>query len=58
MPKVKFTKDYEVRSADRESYEAGQEINLSEESANHFVSRGVAEIVSAKKSTTKKSEEK
>ena len=43
--KVKFVVDYEVKDAERTEYKAGKVYPMSEASALHFVSRGVAEIV-------------
>lgn len=41
--RIKFTKPYTVKAAGGESYQAGQEVEVSEASARHFINRGVAE---------------
>ena len=56
MTKVRFTKPYAVQAADGESYAEGQEVELSDESALHFVTRGVAEVVKPKANPKPKTE--
>lgn len=51
---VKFLSDYEVQdeaagTADAEKYKSGQRKSMSLASALHFVNRGVAEMLPAKK---------
>ena len=45
MPTIKFLKTYTVQSVPPETHEAGAVLNVSNASANHFLNRGVAEIV-------------
>lgn len=43
MPRITFTKNYRVAAADGAEYKVGQTEEFSEASAEHFISRGVAE---------------
>ena len=45
MPTIRFTRPYVVQADGGESYAEGQEINVSESSADHFIRRSVAEVV-------------
>ena len=45
--KVKFTRNYVVKSADGEAYKEGKVYDLPDASANHFIARGAAEPVEA-----------
>lgn len=52
MAKIKFTQAYQVRGttpADSPSYAEGEVVEVNDASAQHFVSRGVAELVGGKK---------
>ncbi len=52
---VVFVKDYTVKDESSVSYVAGKQYEMSEDSANHFVRRGLADVVasvSTKKSVT------
>lgn len=40
--KITFIKDYEVKDGTGTKYKAGQTIDVSEASANHFITRGAA----------------
>lgn len=42
MPRIKFTRDYKVKADDGEKYVEGQEVEVSEVTAKHFISRGAA----------------
>lgn len=48
MPRIKFVKDYKVKAADGEAYKKGDEADVSEASAQHFVNRGVAVVAEGK----------
>ena len=45
MTTIRFTRPYVVQADGGERYVEGQEIEVSESSAEHFVRRGVAEVV-------------
>lgn len=45
MPTIRFKRAYVVKDASGTEYAAGQEVEVSEASAEHFVRRGAAEIV-------------
>lgn len=59
MPKIKFTQAYQVHGAtfgtenvdpnDSPSYAEGETVEVNDASAQHFISRGVAELVGGKK---------
>lgn len=42
MPRIKFTSDYAVKAKGGPKWKAGQEAVMSADSANHYVSRGLA----------------
>lgn len=42
---IRFIRDYTVKANDGETFAAGQTYRVSEDSANHFISRGLAEVV-------------
>ena len=45
MPTIKFTKNYTVQSVPPETFEKDTVVKVSNASANHFLNRGVVEIV-------------
>jgi hypothetical protein len=46
VPRIKFTSDYAVKAKGGPKWKAGQEAVLSADSANHYVSRGLAVEIS------------
>lgn len=46
--RIKFTRDYAVKAEGGEKYTAGQEAEVSEASARHFINRRAAEEVKDK----------
>lgn len=46
--RIKFTRDYAVKAEGGEKYAAGQEVEVSEASARHFINRRAAEEVKDK----------
>lgn len=42
MKRIKFTRAYQVKAKDGETYEAGQVVELNDASAKHFLDRGAA----------------
>jgi hypothetical protein len=46
--RIKFLKDYEVKAVDGPVYKKGQEIDVSDTSAWHFINRGAAEACGVK----------
>ena len=49
----KIVDDFRKGTADEEAYEKGQQVNMDERSAAHFVELGVAEFVTAKRRKAK-----
>ena len=45
MQTIRFTKHYRVRDAEGREYKPGDEIELNDASAGHFLNRGVAVAV-------------
>ena len=45
MEKIRFLETYTVQDAEARQYEQGHEYEVSEDTAQHFVSRGKAERV-------------
>lgn len=43
--KIRFTKEYTVRDIPPVTYEAGDELECNHASVNHFINRGVAEVI-------------
>lgn len=55
--KIRFLRDYKVKSVDGEKYRENQSVTVPEASARHFIGRGVAEAVQAAKKPAKKDDE-
>lgn len=47
--RIKFVRDYKVKAEGGEAYKAGDEIEVSENTARHFTSRGAAVAVKPEK---------
>jgi len=56
--KFKFLQAYEVKDGTGTSYDVGQVVDFNENSANHFLNRGVVVPYTVKKKTKKKSSAK
>jgi len=56
--KLKFLQAYEVKDGTGTSYDVGQVVDFNENSANHFLNRGVVVPYVVKKKTKKKSSAK
>lgn len=52
MIKIKFTDSYTVKDSEGKTYEKGKVYDLSEDSANHFLSRNVADVVTVETKQT------
>ena len=51
MPRIRFVRTYTVRDDSGTTFEQGQVVTVSEASARHFETRGLAERVAATKRT-------
>jgi len=49
---VKFNRSYTVQDDEGKTYESDKTYKMNEASANHFIKRGVAEVVTSKASTS------
>mgnify|MGYP001812488578 CR=1 FL=1 len=58
MPRIKFVTEYTVEAADGVTHEIGSEMECSRQSANHFISKGVAVQVEDKPKKVAKPAEK
>lgn len=54
--KIKFTRAYKVQDAEGKEYTPGDVVSVSEDSANHFINRGVAEAHVDEKPKRKKAD--
>ena len=45
MPKIRFLRNYTVKDGSGTSFAKGEELECSEDSAGHFISRQAAELV-------------
>lgn len=54
--KIKFTRAYKVQDEKGKEYAPGDVVDVSEDSANHFINRGVAELHVEEKPKRKKAD--